>query len=74
MLQANTQSGLDRLLQYGFLLRAVLAMVALILFGWAVVSTWDNAMGNVLFAISVTSAAVIALIVVAVLVSNRLGS
>lgn len=74
MLQANTQSGLDRILQYGFLLRAVVAIVALALLGWAIVSSWDTAMGNVLFAIFVTSAGVIALLVLVVLASNAIRS
>lgn len=74
MLQANSRSGVDRLLQYGFILRAALAVVALVALGWAIVSTWDTTMGNVLFGIFVTSAAVIALVVVGVLVSNLLGS
>lgn len=74
MLQADTQSGLDRLLQYGFVLRAVLAAAVLAVVGWAIVSTWDNPMGNVLFAILVTSAGVIVLIVLGVLASNLFGS
>lgn len=69
LLQADTQWGLGTVLQSGFVGRAVLAIVVLLALAWAAISTWDNAMGNVLFGILVSSAGVVALLLALVTAS-----